>query len=156
MRTATAGKPETLATPKLSVPITRILVPISLREAIWGGVEYAVGIARAFDAELVLLLVHETEHEADYSVNFQDYAAFDEKTRSAEAHLTERCTEIQKRHVRTEALFRSGVPSEEILQVAKKLKADLVIGSSHHLQWYNHFILPTAGKPPCPIMIVPT
>jgi nucleotide-binding universal stress UspA family protein len=155
MRTATA-EPEAPTAPKLSVPIKRILAPISLREAIWGGVDYAVGIARAFDAELVLLLVHEIEHEADYSVNFQDYAAFDEKTRSAEAHLTERCTEIQRRHARTQALFRSGVPSEEILQVAKKLKADLAIGSSHHLRWYNHFILPTTEKSPCPIMIVPT
>ena len=101
------------------------------------------------------MLVQELQHVADYSVNFQDYGAFDEDARNAEAGLTERCAAIQKRHALTQALFRTGIPCEEIFQASKQLKVDLVIGSSRNLEWYKHFILPTNEKAPCTIMIVP-
>jgi nucleotide-binding universal stress UspA family protein len=156
MKTATEFYWEKPEAPKLSVSIERILVPINVKEPSWDGVEYAVEVARKFDAELILLLVQELKHVADYSVNFQDYGTFDQDTRNAEAGLTERYAAIQKRLALTQALFRTGIPCEEIFQACKQLKVDLVIGSSHNLEWYKHFILPPSQKAPCTIMIVPT
>ena len=156
MKTATEFYWEKPEAPRSAVSIKRILVPISSRELSWDNVEFAVGVARKFDAELILLLVQELQHAADYSVNFQDYGAFDEDARNAETDLTERCEAIQKRHALTQARFRTGIPCEEIFQASKELKVDLVIGSSRNLEWYRHFILPTNEKAPCTIMIVPT
>ena len=156
MKTATEFYWEKPEAPPSSISIGRILVPINLKKPCWDGVEYAVGVARKFDAELILLLVQELKHVADYSVNFQDYGAFDQDTRNAEAGLTERCAAIQKRHALTQALFRTGVPCEEIFQACRQLKVDLVIGSSSNLELYKNFILPTNEKAPCAIMIVPT
>ena len=156
MKTATEVYWEKPEAPRSSFSIKRILSPISSTEPLWDGVEYAIGVARKFDAELILLLVQEVQHAADYSVNFQDYGAADEQPRNAEAGLTERCTAIQKRHALTQALFRVGIPCEEIFQASKELKVDLVIGSSRNLAWYKHFIVPTIEKAPCTIMIVPT
>jgi nucleotide-binding universal stress UspA family protein len=156
MKTATEFYWEKPEAPRSSVSIKRILVPLSFRELSWDNVEFAVGVARKFDAELILLLIQEVKHVADYSVNFQDYGAFDENTRNAEPGLTERCAAIQKRHPLTQALFRTGIPCEEIFQASKQLKVDLVIGSSRNLEWYKRFILPSTEKAPCAIMIVPT
>jgi nucleotide-binding universal stress UspA family protein len=145
-------KPEA---PRSPFSIRRILAPISWSEPSWDGVEYAIGVARKFDAELILLLVQEVQHAADYSVNFQDYGAVDEQPRNAETGLTERCEAIRKRHALTQALFRVGIPCEEILQASKELKADLVVGSGRNLGWYRHFLLPTT-EAPCTIMVVPS
>ena len=137
MKTATEFYWEKPEVPRSAVSIKRILVPISSRELSWNNVEFAVGVARKFDAELILLLVQELQHAADYSVNFQDYGAFDEDARNAETDLTERCEAIQKRHALTQARFRTGIPCEEIFQASKELKVDLVIGSSRNLEWYK-------------------
>jgi nucleotide-binding universal stress UspA family protein len=156
MKTATECYWEKPEAPRSSFSIKRILAPISSTEPSWDSVEYAVGVARKFDAELILLLVQEVQHAADYSVNFQDYGAVDEENQNAEAGLTERCAAIRKRHALTQALFRIGIPCEEIFQACKELKADLVIGSSRNLGWYRHFLLPTTEKAPCTIMVVPS
>jgi hypothetical protein len=54
--------------------------------------------------------------------------------------------------------FRIGVPCEEIAAVAKELKTDLIVISTHHYHWFDHLMNGSDAerivrRAPCPILV---
>ncbi len=110
-----------------------ILVPTDFSEASQRAVDVGVELAREFDASLTLLHVHELPSYA--------YAIPDEVAERAEAlarrELEQRLAQARARLPKADAIMRTGVPWQVILDVARERGADLLALSTrgrHGLQ----------------------
>ncbi len=140
----------------------RILVPVDFSGVTDAVVGAAAGLARAFQAELILLHVAKPEPE------FMTYEPGPPSVRSAVAR------EISEEHHRLHALARTleapglrctplliqGYTVEKILQEAGRLGSDLIVMGSHGHGALHHLLLGSVSegvlrKADCPVLIVP-
>ena len=117
--------------------ISRILVPTDGSETAAKAVKYAADLALKVGAEVTLLGVIEKNFYAAQSLPAA--AAPNHLTEPIEEYIREALTEMLKemeklynqRGIPVKTVIRSGYPVEEILQEAKKSKADLIVIGSH-------------------------
>lgn len=99
--------------------ITRVVCPVNFTDAAEGALEYACSVATAFQAELLLVHVHESD-----SVDLQ--AMRDNLRACVPASLSRRCTF-------SEVVLRGG-PAERVLDCVEDVRADLLVMGAQ-LSW---------------------
>jgi nucleotide-binding universal stress UspA family protein len=140
---------------------SRILWPTDFSPGAKAALPHAVNLAAGAGAELVVL--HVLAIAPMYSVpeataGFWD--EWDKQTRAeAERQLEKLVTQLQKAKLRTRIVLVRGVPFEQILRAAKRLKCDLIVLATHGRTGLRHVLMGSVAenvvrRASCPVLTV--
>ena len=122
--------PLTEIAPQRSSSIKQIVVAVYLSPRSEATARYAVEIARAFGASIVLVHVH-AAIEVNEFMTEEDYRALDRQRQAAQVALTKLTQTLQAEYPACEERFLIGEPAEQVASLAHELNADLIIAGSH-------------------------
>src|SRR5208283_1728005 len=108
----------------------KILVPIDFSECSKKALQYALPLAKRYDAALTLLHVVPIPPYAVGEVSGGEYTPSLART-SAEQDLAKLVTDVIRGEVVADALVRNGSPAAEIVELARAMPADAIIISTH-------------------------
>ena len=140
--------------------IKRILCPTDFSAIAEKSVEYAVFLASSHNAELQLL------HVVDHLHGFDNYLILSmaphEISERMEKHANEDLNEVVnqiKETVKTEKAVRHGKASVQIIEMAREMKADLIVMGSHGRTGLSHVIIGSVAEAVvrhafCPVLVV--
>lgn len=144
--------------------IKKILVPVDFSTHSLKALDYAVGFARTFGAELHILFVIEPvayATPADFYAGMatQLGSLITEQRRSATAQLAALQQQVARKGVRVKTALRSGIAYQEILDAARKLKVDLIIHATHGRTGLSHLLMGSVAErvvrsASCPVLTV--
>jgi len=143
--------------------VKKILVPVDFSPASKNAFRYALRFAEEFGAEVTLLYVVEPATATRFTAvpGFPEIPSFPESDFS-----------VPKRNLRTLVAsshsenreppswqIRAGVPSHEIVAVAKDDDFDLIIIATHGYTGWKHFCIGSTAErvvraAPCPVLVV--
>lgn len=143
--------------PGPGLSVKQIVVAIYLSPRSEATARYAVGIARAFGASLVLVHVYPVIEVNEFMTE-EDYRQMDRQRRAAQAALTKLTQTLQAEYPACEERFLTGEPAEQIALLARELDADLIIAGSHRpgllVRLFNLDQAPhILHHAPCPLLI---
>ena len=149
--------PLTEKAPQRSSPIKQIVVAVYLSPRSEATARYAVEIARAFGASIVLVHVHAVIEVNEFMTE-EDYRALDRQRQAAQAALTKLTQTLQAEYPACEARFLLGEPAEQVASLARELNADLIIAGSHRpgllVRLFNLDRAPQImHRAPCPVLV---
>lgn len=153
--TATSNQPTASFFEDL-LPIRTILVPIDLSEESYRALEFALPLAKRFDATVHAVHVYEGAQQLSSIATGPVLFSDTEIARRIAIEGERRCGTGQKR---SKYHIRSGKPFREIVAAAEELKADLIVIATHGNGGLKHLMLgSTAEKTvryaPCPVLVV--
>ena len=141
--------------------VQKILVPIDFSTPFNKAFKYALGFARQFGSQIVMIHVIEPPPVAGAE------PLPDERTPRTQDELTLAEEKMQgladapprDARLRITSGIRRGVPTHEIVQAAEELDVDLIIMAMHGLHGWRHFGLGStadraARAAPCPVLVV--
>ncbi|MDX2169941.1 MAG: universal stress protein [Deltaproteobacteria bacterium] len=142
----------------------RILVPVDFSDASSLAVTHAVELAGRLGAELILLHVVEPVYypvAGDlYGLDPEFGNVYDAVERTARQQLAKLTTRVRARHAATRELLVLGTAYRSIVAQAKRLRADLIVMSTHGRSGLSHALLGSVAErvvrlAPCPVLTVP-
>ncbi len=143
--------------------IKRILVPVDFSTASLRAIDYAIEIGRRFKPEFVVLYVLEPIYypaPADlYGAGYDMSPVYREIERAGRTHLARIVAAFQKKHLPVRALLQVGTAYDVIVETAKKLKADVIIMSTHGRTGLSHALMGSVAEKvvrsaACPVLTV--
>ena len=143
--------------------LKRILAPTDFSPPSLAAVDDAAALAREFDAELILLFVHEPPYvgpEPDpYAVSASFRLLFAERRRVAVEKMATLYKKLERRRAKCRAVISEGNPAAEILAVARKRKADLIVMATHGRSGPKRLLLGSVAEKvvrgaTCPVLTV--
>ena len=163
------GKKGKKFSPKVSVgradstlTLSRILVPIDFSTYSTNALQYAVPLARKFQAELVLVYVVEpTVYPADLSFGQVGFPSVEEELRKrGSVQLAKLIQRNIPRAVKTRKVVRTGNPYLEILEATRAERAHLVVIATHGHRGVGHLLFGSTAekvikKAKCPVVVMP-
>jgi nucleotide-binding universal stress UspA family protein len=141
--------------------IKRILVPVDFSEPALRALDYAVEFGRG--PELTVLHVIEPVYypmAGDVSgVGYDMTIVYQELERAARQQLSRIAAKLRARRVRARTLLCVGAPHRAIVETAKKLKADLIVMSTHGRTGLSHAVMGSVAErvvrtAACPVLTV--
>ena len=152
------GRTTAIDSPRASLKLKQILVPMDFSGCSRKALEYAVPFAEQLGARISLLHVVEPVVAPEFAsllVMEKDKAM---KTARGELNLVCTQQEIPMRLIR-ETLVRYGTPFQEIADAARGLKADLIIIGTHGYRGLKHALIGSTTErvvrhAPCPVLVV--
>ena len=157
-------KAQEVAIPETAVPalhVQKILVPIDFSTPCNKAFKYALGFARQFGSQIVMIHVIEPGPVAGAELlagerkpRTQDELALAEEKMQALADASPRDTQLD-----ITSGIRRGVATHEIVQAAEELDVDLIIMATHGVRGWKHFGLGStadrvARAASCPVLVV--
>ena len=141
--------------------LQRILVPVDFSKTSEKAIQYAVPLAAAFAAEVMLVYVvqpYSLSAELGYippemAISQQEIIAI------AREELDKLCAKVIGQRVRSQVKVGVGAPWHEIAFVARETKADLIVISTHGHTGLKHVLLGSVAErvvrhAPCPVLVV--
>jgi universal stress protein A len=144
----------TMAPP--AIQLKNILVPLDFSEMSLKSLQYAVPFARQFGAKITLLHIDQPADDADigYPMSFgpEDFAAFEMQLEQI------RATKIPM-DVAVDIAVRHDLIFDGVLEVAREIRADLIITTTHGYTGVKHLVLGSTAenivrRAPCPVLVV--
>ncbi|MBV9489360.1 MAG: universal stress protein [Verrucomicrobia bacterium] len=140
-----------------ALSIQRIVAAVDLPSRAEATARYAVGIAKAFGASIVLVHVHAVVEVNEFMVE-EDYRELDRQRQAAQEALTKLTEILRRAYPPCEARFLIGDPAGQIALLARELNADLIITASHHpgllTRLFNLDQAPhILHRAPCPVLV---
>src|SRR5262245_46774600 len=141
--------------------IKRILVPVDFSKPSLAALDYAVDFGRPLRAELVILHAVEPVYFAAtngiYGVGFDMGTIYRELERTGQEQLDRLAAGIRSRRVAVRTLLSVGAAHRGIGDAAKKLRADLVVMSTHGRTGLSHALMGSVAErvvrsAPCPVL----
>lgn len=131
--------------------ISVILAPTDFSEGSSKATEYALRMAEAFNARLVLLHVgvDPTQHHPAAGAAADVYRRVrEEQSRFARAQMDELVTELSAKHpdVKLQIEHQSGAAHAAILDAAERLSADLIVMGTAGLTGLSHFLIGSTAE----------
>jgi universal stress protein A len=144
------------------ITLSRILVPIDFSIRSRNAVQYAVGLARQSNARLILLhVVEPIIYPADlgYAPSSMQTVGIDYR-KAAKEKLVQWQQEEVPPELKSELRIALGKPFREITAVAQKIKADLIVLSTHGYTGLKHVLLGSTAErvvrhASCPVLTLP-
>ena len=139
--------------------IKRIVVPVDFSRPSLKALEYAIEFGRQHKAELIVVYVIEPMNYAVPRLLPEPTALLEEQRKVAAKSLSHLEARIKKRYpnCRTEVHF--GVVYQRIIELAKSLKADLIVIATHGRTGLSHMMIGSVAekvvrKAPCSVLVV--
>jgi nucleotide-binding universal stress UspA family protein len=120
-----------------------ILVPTDFSESAAEAADYAVELAKSFDANLTLLHVHEFPVYA-YATGI--YLPTVDLFAAAKTATAEATGQLKARWQKTDGLIAEGFPWEQIIDVAKERGADLIVMGTHGRRGISRALLGSVAE----------
>ncbi len=145
--------------------IERILVPVDFSAVSLQALEYAIDFHKPLKAELVILHVIEQFYYATptdlYGPSINVGMLMEEQQRAAREQLAQLAEQLAKRRVRCRTLLQTGSSYQRIIGVAKRVKADLIVMSTHGRTGLSHILMGSTAErvvrtAPCPVLTLHT
>ena len=156
-------KAQDVAIPEPAVPtlhVQKVLVPIDFSTPCNKAFKYALGFARQFGSQIIM--IHVIEPAA--GVDAEPLAVEGTPRTQSEGALAEEKMQALAEASRDGSFhitsgIRRGVATHEIVQAAAELDVDLIIMATHGLRGWKHFGLGStadrvARAAPCPVLVV--
>jgi len=143
--------------------IKRILVPVDFSQPSLQALEYAIEFGKAFKPEFVVLHVLEPLYYPGagdmYGPGYDMGLVYQELERAAHEQLSRLSATLQKKRLTVRTLLRVGTAFHTIVETAKKLKADLIIMSTHGRTGLSHVVMGSVAEKvvrsaACPVLTV--
>lgn len=149
--------PLTEKAPDGALPIKQIVVAVYLSPRSEATARYAVGIARAFGASVVLVHVYPVTEVNEFLTD-EDYRAMDRQRQAAQEALTRLTRTLQAEYPACEERFLIGEPAEQVAWLAQEVNADLIVMGSHRpallVRLFNLDQAPhIVHRAPCPVLV---
>jgi nucleotide-binding universal stress UspA family protein len=126
----------------ISMEIRQILAPTDFSECSKQAVAYAYELAQTFGAKLVLLhVVEELPPYIGFIPQGQVTAVLKDLERQARLDLAQLLPEAQDGKVEVMYQVVVGTPYLKIIEVAKEVKADLIVIATHGRTGVRHFVM---------------
>jgi nucleotide-binding universal stress UspA family protein len=140
--------------------IKEILVPIDFSDCSRKALRYAIPLAKEHKAAITVAYVVPA-----ISAAFGEYGAFDaaaitkEMRERAERDLATLVVDEVRGVVAADTIVRTGSPAQEIIAIAKRLPADMIVLSTHGRTGLKHALLGSVTErvvrhAPCPVLVV--
>lgn len=149
------------------IAIKHILVPTDFSEAASHALDYALSLARTFQAKIYLMHVYEPiVYYSDAPMGMPDLIELEQNIRVvAERSLQNildkqiKARESEFGVITVETILMLGKPFVEIIQAAKEKNADLIVLSTHGRSALEHILLGSVTekvvrKAHCPVLTV--
>jgi universal stress protein A len=148
------------ATGEPTFRLKKILVPIDFSPASENAFKYALRVSGKFSAELTLLNVLAPVPSLNFAKNSGAPASSETDRSSAEKNLQALIVSTRNGSVgRARWRIRAGVPSHEIVEMAKEADIDLIVIATHGNTSWKHFCIGSTAErvvraAPCPVLVV--
>jgi nucleotide-binding universal stress UspA family protein len=143
--------------------ITRILVPLDFSHPSLQALDYASALAGRLKAELVVLHALEPIYYPTagdmYGPTYNMDFVYRELERAAGEQLSRVAATLRKKRLAVRTLLRVGTAPDTIVESAKRLKADLIIMSTHGRTGFSHVLMGSVAErvvrsATCPVLTV--
>jgi nucleotide-binding universal stress UspA family protein len=140
--------------------VRHILVPIDLTPGSLTTIRQSIQLAQHFSSRLTLLHVYQPPISFEIRSGANTNTGLLEDQRQAEGTLKDHGISVRAAYSNCDWIFRSGDPSQCILDLALELRVDLIVISSHHPFWSDRFrqnnnnAAYILGHAPCPVLEV--
>jgi nucleotide-binding universal stress UspA family protein len=143
--------------------IRRILVPVDFSNPSLQALDYAIEFGRPFKPEFIVLHVLEPIYlpgPSDlYGPGYDMGLVYRELERAGREQLARVAATLQKKRLTTRTLLRVGTAYHVIVETAKKLKADLIVMSTHGRTGLSHVLMGSVAErvvrsAACPVLTV--
>lgn len=144
--------------PAAALNLKRILVPVDFSAASNNAVEYARRISERMKAQLIF--IHVVESDVSLTEETLPRICADELKENAEENLRGLVWSGRNNGpTAATSMIRSGLPTHEIVEVAKESDVDLIVIATHgHTGWKHFAIGSTAERvvraAPCSVLVV--
>ena len=139
--------------------LKKILVPTDFSECSLKALRYAVALAKGHEAAITLLYVAPSTYVASEYGRF-DYPSFEADVRGiGEKQLAGLAADEVPAGLSAKTTVRTGSPASEIVDLAKKLPADIIVISTHGRTGLKQVFLGSVAEhivrhAPCPVLVV--
>jgi universal stress protein A len=140
--------------------LKKILVPIDFSPPSKNAFKYAVRFAEEFGGELTLLYVLEPESMTGFMAIPEATAFVESDIVAAGKNLRSLIASVRNGKIeRPHWKVRAGLPSHEIVEVAKEMDVDLIVVATHGYTGWKHFCIGSTAErvvraAPCPVLVV--
>lgn len=140
--------------------LKKILVPIDFSPPSKNAFNYAVRFAEEFGGELTLLNVLEPASMTGYMAIPEATAFVEGDIVAAGKNLRSLIASVRNGKIeRPHWKVRAGIPSHEIVEVAREMDVDLIIVATHGYTGWKHFCIGSTAErvvraAPCPVLVV--
>ena len=139
--------------------IERILVPIDFSQPSLRALDDAVEFSRPYEARLTILYVVERGLYGSPLLVTDPRVLGEKERKAAEKRLARLAQQIGKRGIECNTLVRFGVAYAEILATARRIKADLIILSTHGRTGLAHVFIGSVAErvvreATCPVLTI--
>lgn len=139
------------------IALKRILVPYDFSETSAAAVQYAIGLARNFDARIYFLHVGDRAQnafETEFPIGLE--GAVEDAVRE---RLLRIMTPQEQAELHPEFAVRPGAPAAEIVRYAGTQDIDLIVMGTHGRGFVGHVVMGSVAEKvvrtaPCPVMTV--
>jgi universal stress protein A len=141
--------------------IERILVPIDFSAPSLKALDEAAEFSRPFNAELILMFVAERRFYESSVLVPDSGAILQHEAEVAQARLEEICTGLRARGINCRAIVEGGVAYKAIVDTAKRIKASLIVISTHGRTGLAHVLIGSVAervvqRSACPVLTIHT
>jgi universal stress protein A len=140
--------------------LKKILVPIDFSPASENAFRYTLRLAGKFSAEITLLYVLTPAPSPNFAGSPGARTFSQTEQSSAERNMRALIASTRNGSVdRTRWAMRAGVPSHEIVEMAKEADTDLIVIATHGNTSWKHFCIGSTAErvvraAPCPVLVV--
>jgi len=141
--------------------IKTILFPTDFSQGARAAMDYAISLAKDYEAKLLLLYVIQDISIAEWyipsSISVADLV--EDMQKSAAKEMEKWGNEAAQRVTSVERMVVRGVPFVEIIRTAKEKDADLIVIGTHGRTGIDHMLFGSTAekvvrKSPCPVLTV--
>jgi universal stress protein A len=142
----------------LQFKIGRILVPVDFSECAQTALRYALGLAAQFEAELTLVhVVEQIVYPGDWM--YPPLALSDFATEKRDQVLEKMKSLVKSPDGNVRHIVRVGRAWQEVIELAKENKTDLIVLATHGYTGLKHVLLGSVAEKilrhaPCPVLTV--
>ena len=145
--------------------IKRILIPVDFSKPSLKALDYAAELARRRRPKPQLIVLHVVEPVyypavgEMYGVGLDLGSVYDEIQRAARAQVARLAASLRRRGATARGLTCTGTAAQAIVETAGKLKADLIVLSTHGRTGLSHVVMGSVAErvvrtAPCAVMTV--